>query len=132
MSALTGAEPRTRWDLSEQKPLVREMVVKAANTLYAGSYVGKDGANAVPTNGTFPLLGVSQNNYAAGETAIIEFWHCIVVPISGVTKANLGAAVYATTDNDLTLSVQTSILGTIIDVPETGTAIVHVTLRAGV
>jgi hypothetical protein len=132
MSAVTAAVIRDQYNASQWPQLVRPapVVVKAANTIYKGTWVSLDGVNAVPAAGTAACIGIAIEDYAAGEGALIAYDHMLYVPISGVTNSSIGAAVYASNNNDLTLTPNTSIVGTIVGVETTGIAIVHITLRA--
>jgi hypothetical protein len=129
MAALQASTVRNKWNVSDFPPAKRsDIVVKAANTIYKGALVDLDSGEMIPATNATGAIGFADDDYAAGEYATAEYDHFLFLDVTGVTgKGNIGAVVYATTDNDFTTSSQTTIVGYVHDY-QNGQAIVRITL----
>jgi hypothetical protein len=102
--------------------------------IFQGSAVGKIAASGLarPLVAQDILLGIAfeeADNTGGADAAItvkVETVGDFQVPLTGVTRANIGAACYMSSDNDFTLtSTNNSYVGIVIDAPAANTAIVR-------
>lgn len=121
MSALTANT--NRLTAANPLPFERFATVKTGEVLYEGSITQVDGTNgAEPADGSQAVVGVSKDYFEAGDLATIEY-RCIQrFELAGAVRSEtyLGAIVYASNDNDVTLTPNSAPLGEIVDVPEDG------------
>jgi len=131
MAALTANRSVTFFTDVDQS--TRNYPVVAADHIYLGGYIGKDPAgNVKPFEPGDLFLGVAyeEKDNSSGAAAALN---CRVIvsgdflgTITSVTKANVGQAVYATTDGDLALTGHPdAFVGRVISYETTNTAVIR-------
>ena len=111
--------------------LPRNMTIATGVSIYEGAIVAMNGSGEleIPDNSN-AVIGVAYENGSAGEQIRVQYRHIERFTLSGATQANNGALVYATSDDTLTYTPGTSIVGRQVDVVSTNTILLEITCGA--
>jgi hypothetical protein len=126
MALATNKVSKTKHD---DLAIVRQAVVAAGVTIYEGAMVSLNASGeAIVAVSTTKFGGIAQNYGVAGDTITLHYNHVEELPLA-TTVANIGVAVYATSDNVLTLTPNTCIVGYIVNIVDAATVAAHCTSR---
>lgn len=112
--ALSADTPRV-YELGD----VNELTVAAAVTIYEGAFVfalKADGTAVVatPAISTHAFAGIALQGATAGNRVRLKDRGKVVMPVTGASAASVGAIVYASADDTLTLTASTNVpVGTV-------------------
>lgn len=107
MATLAADTPRV-FELGDINELV------ASTAIYEGAFVCAVKANGTGAAGsvaisTHSFAGVAERAAASGANVRVKTRGKVVMPVTGASAASVGAIVYASTDNDLTLTASTNV-----------------------
>ena len=109
--------------------IVRQATVASGVTIYDGAIVSLNASGeAIVGVSTTKFGGIAQNYAEAGENVTLHYNHVEELPLA-TTVANIGVAVYATSDNVLTLTPNTCIVGYIVNIVDAAIVSAHCTSR---
>lgn len=107
--ALAADTPRT-YELGD----INELTVASAVTIYEGAFVfalKADGTAVVasPAVSTHSFAGIAIQGATAGNKVRIKDRGKVQMPVTGASAASVGAIVYASADDTLTLTASTNV-----------------------
>ena len=107
--ALSADNPRT-YELGD----VNELTVASGATIYEGAFtfaLKADGTAVVasPAISTHAFAGIAIEKATAGNRVRVKDRGKVVMPVTGSSAASVGAIVYASDDNTLTLTASTNV-----------------------
>ena len=107
--ALSADNPRT-YELGD----VNELTVASGVTIYEGAFtfaLKADGTAVVasPAISTHAFAGIAIEKATAGNRVRVKDRGKVVMPVTGASAASVGAIVYASDDNTLTLTASTNV-----------------------
>lgn len=107
MATLAADTPRV-FELGDINELV------ASTAIYEGAFVGAVKANGTAAAGsmaisTHSFAGVAERGAASGENVRLRTRGKVVMPVTGVSAASVGAIVYMSDDNTLTVTASTNV-----------------------
>lgn len=107
MATLTADTPRV-YELGDINELVAASAIKEGAFVFAVKASGLAAVGAVALS-THAFAGIAQRGVASGENVRVRDKGKVVMPVTGASAASVGAIVYASDDNTLTLTASTNV-----------------------
>lgn len=112
MATLTQDTPRV-YELGDTNELVASSAIKEGAFTFAVKSSGLAAVGSVAIS-THSFAGIAIRGVASGETVRVQDRGKVLMPVTGATAASVGAIVYASDDNTLTVTASTNVpVGTV-------------------